>query len=108
MVTIPADTLKPIADAGIDTLRLNCYTPAHTLGTPLTSQGPEFRYSWVMVGTPLDTLGRDRTFFVDDSPRRLLPPGRYQRKQWLRYHRRNPSAAGIGYTFYPNRSAVRF
>ncbi|WP_020567662.1 T9SS type B sorting domain-containing protein [Neolewinella persica] len=66
MVTIPADTLKPVADSGIDTLRLNCYTPTHTLGTALTSQGPEFAYSWVMIGTPFDTIGRDRTLFVDD------------------------------------------
>jgi gliding motility-associated-like protein len=66
MVTVPADTLRPVADAGIDTLRLNCYTPTLTLGTPFTSQGPEFQYSWVMVGTPLDTIGRDRTLFVDD------------------------------------------
>ncbi|MFK8165755.1 MAG: T9SS type B sorting domain-containing protein [Lewinella sp.] len=66
MVTIPADTLPPVADSGIDTLRLNCFTPTHTLGSALTSQGPEFDYSWVMVGTPLDTLGRDPMLFVDD------------------------------------------
>lgn len=66
MVSIPADTIKPVAEAGADTLRLNCYTPAHTLGTPLTSQGPEFQYSWVMVGTPLDTISRASTLFVDD------------------------------------------
>lgn len=65
-ITVPADTLRPLAEAGADTLRLNCYTPNHTLGGAATSQGPEFRYSWVQVSQPLDTLGRNPTFFVDD------------------------------------------
>lgn len=65
-VMIPADTLPPMADSGADTLALNCFNPEFTLGGPGTSTGPEFRYSWVQVGEPLDTLGRERTLFVED------------------------------------------
>ncbi|MEM9930067.1 MAG: hypothetical protein AAF840_09635, partial [Bacteroidota bacterium] len=62
---VPADTIHPVADAGPDTLRLNCYTPTHLLGGGNTSTGPEFRYSWVQVGEPFDTLDRTPTFFVE-------------------------------------------
>lgn len=65
-IFVPADTLVPVANAGADTLRLNCYNPEFTLGGTGTSAGPEFRYSWVQVGEPLDTLGRDPNLFVED------------------------------------------
>jgi gliding motility-associated-like protein len=67
-IVVPADTLAPIADAGPDTLTLNCYTPAHLLGGRTTSAGPDFVYAWTQVSEPLDTLGRDIEFLVE-------PPG---------------------------------
>ncbi|MTB50898.1 gliding motility-associated C-terminal domain-containing protein [Lewinella sp. W8] len=67
-IVVPADTLPPVADAGPDTLTLNCYTPEHLLGGRTTSSGPDFTYSWIQVSEPGDTLGRDIDYLV-------TPPG---------------------------------
>ena len=65
-IVVPADTLRPAARSGPDTLSINCYTNNHTMGRAPTSTGPEFRYSWVRLSEPNDTLGRLPNFFVED------------------------------------------
>lgn len=65
-IFVPADTLRPVARSGADTLSINCYTNEHLLGGGPTSIGPEFNYSWVRLSEPNDTLGRLSSFFVDD------------------------------------------
>ena len=44
-ITVPIDTLSPIADAGRNDT-LNCYQPTLTIGGGLTSLGSRFTYSW--------------------------------------------------------------
>lgn len=70
-IIVPADTLAPVADAGPDTLSLNCYTPTQLLGGRTTSTGPEFVYAWTQVSEPLDTLGNDIEFLVEPPGGRL-------------------------------------
>ena len=65
-VEVAADTLRPVALSGPDTLAINCYTETHLLGGGPTSTGPEFRYSWVRLSEPNDTLGRFSSFRVND------------------------------------------
>lgn len=65
-IIVPADTLRPIARSGPDTLSINCYTNDHTMGGGPTSIGPEFDYSWVRLSEPNDTLGRLSNFVVRD------------------------------------------
>ena len=65
-IEVPADTLRPVADAGADTFTLNCYTPSHRLGSDATSRGPDFRYGWVQISEPRDTLGRTPELTVSD------------------------------------------
>ena len=65
-VYVPADTLLPVADSGPDTLLLNCYTPDHVLGNRTTSTGNNFRYQWVELNNPADTISRLRDLFVSE------------------------------------------
>ena len=46
MVTVVKDTLRPVADAGLDGI-LTCDIPELPLGGPNTSLGAQFTYSWV-------------------------------------------------------------
>jgi len=64
-IVVPADTLKPVAFSGADTVSLNCYAPTATLGGDPSSQGPEFRYAWVRAADLQDTFARTRTLFVE-------------------------------------------
>ena len=64
LTSVGADTLRPVADSGPDTLVVNCYTPEHLLGERSTSVGPQYRYSWTTVAEPLDTLSDLIEFFV--------------------------------------------
>ncbi len=65
-VVLLADTLRPVARSGPDSLSINCYTNDHLLGRPQTSSGPEFSYSWVRLSEPNDTIGRLPNLFVED------------------------------------------
>ncbi|TXF88399.1 hypothetical protein FUA23_14775 [Neolewinella aurantiaca] len=65
-IIAPADTLRPVAAAGPDTLEINCYNNEFLLGGGSSSIGPEMRYSWVRLSEPNDTLGRLVSFFVED------------------------------------------
>ncbi len=64
-IEVPADTLRPPADSGPDTLTLNCYTPSHLLGGNGGSD-PDVRYSWVQISTPEDTLSFRDSLRVND------------------------------------------
>lgn len=64
-IIVAADTLPPVADAGPDSLSINCYTPSHTLGGSGTSTGSDFRYGWVQVSAPTDTLARTPELLVE-------------------------------------------
>ena len=65
-IVVPADTLRPVARSGPDTLEINCYTPNHLMGGGPTSVGTDFSYSWVRLSEPNDTIGRLTNFFVQD------------------------------------------
>ncbi len=65
------DTIKPVANAGIDSL-LTCYFPTIELNGTASSSGAEFQYNWstnngiILSGntTTTPTIGKDATYTI--------------------------------------------
>lgn len=65
LVTVPVDTLRPIADAGPE-VQLTCAEPQAEIGSLNTGQGAFFRYNWLAIEGQLDGV-TDSAFTTVDQ-----------------------------------------